>query len=254
MRLEIFGCDGGIGQELRTTAFLVDGDTLIDAGSGVADLPDATLQGIDHVFLTHAHVDHTALLPLMIDATFAKRDRPVTVHASIETLSALKNHVFNWKIWPDFTQIPSPDKPGLRYEPLELGIPTMLGDRCFTPVPANHTIPTIGYHLDSGQASLVISGDTTSCDDLWRAVNQINNLKYVIIETAFEDAKLPLAELSGHLCPKLLAAELIKLECPSEVFITHIKPGSHDTVLSEIAAIDWPSFPRPLASGQVIEF
>ncbi len=254
MRLEVFGSDGGIGDGLRTTAFLVDDDVLIDAGTGVADVPDATLNRIDHVFLTHAHVDHTALLPLMIDATWAKRGRTVTVHANEETLRALKDHVFNWKIWPDFTQIPSPDKPALRFALVELATPVKLGNRVFTPVPANHTIPTVGYRLDSGHASLVFSSDTTRCDDLWRVVNQIENLKYIIIETAFDDTSLALAELSGHLCPKLLADELKKLERAAEVFITHVKPSTHETVMREIAAQGWASPPRRLTRGQIIEF
>ena len=254
MRLEIFGSDGGIGKGLRTTAFLVDDDVLIDVGSGAGELADTALHRIEHVFLTHAHMDHIAFLPLLIDATFAKRVRPVTVHALEDTLCALKDHVFNWKIWPDFTQIPSPDEPVLRYAPVELGPPTKLGNRRFTPVPAKHTIPTVGYRLDSGQASLVFSGDTTRCDDLWRVVNQIENLKYLIIETAFCDANLSLAVLTGHLCPKLLADELEKLKTPAEVFITHMKPGTHETVMHEIAAREWASPPSQLKLGQVVEF
>lgn len=56
MKLRILGCSGGIGGEhLRTTSLLVDDDVLIDAGTGVGDLPIADLARIDHVFLTHTH-------------------------------------------------------------------------------------------------------------------------------------------------------------------------------------------------------
>lgn len=254
MHLQVLGSDGGIGEELRTTAFLVDGDVLIDAGTGVVELSDMALQRIDHVFLTHAHVDHTAFLPLLIDATWAKRTRPLTVYALEETLRALKDHVFNWNIWPDFTEIPSPDKPSLRYAVVNIGKPTKLGDRRFIAVPAKHTVPTVGYHLDSGHASLVFSGDTTCCDDFLRVVNRIENLKYLIIETAFGDDNLVLAERSGHLCPKLLAGELEKLKNPAEIFITHMKPGIRETIMREIEMREWASLPRQLRLDQVIEF
>ena len=253
MRLEVLGCSGGIGGTLCTTAFLVDKDVLIDAGSGVGQLGDVALSSVEHVFLTHAHLDHIAFLPFLIDATMAKRNRPITVYAIEETLRALKDHVFNWKIWPDFTQIPSPERPVLRYAPVEVGKVVELGSRRFTPLPANHTVPAVGYCLDSGRASLVFTGDTTRCDALWRVINSIENLKYLIIETAFGDADISLAEVSGHLCPKLLADELEKLKRPAEIFLTHMKPGSREPILHEIAAMALTPPPRPLMQGDVIE-
>ena len=67
MKLRVLGCSGGIGgRHLRTTSFLVDHDILLDAGSGVAELSVGELAAIDHVFLTHAHLDHVLALPLMI--------------------------------------------------------------------------------------------------------------------------------------------------------------------------------------------
>lgn len=250
MRLQIIGCDGGIGKGLRTTAFLVDNDVLIDSGSGVGDLAGSALSQIEHVFLTHAHLDHIAFLPLLIDATWAKRTRPLNVYALEETLRALKDHVFNRRIWPDFTEIPSSDKPSLRYVRIELGRPTKLGDRQFVAVPAKHTIPTVGYWLDSGRASLVFSGDTTCCDDLWRVVNRVENLKYIFIETAFSDESISVAEQCGHLCPKLLAGELEKLKHEAEIFITHMKPGTHDSIMQEISDLEWATPPKRLALGQ----
>jgi ribonuclease BN (tRNA processing enzyme) len=69
MKVRVLGCSGGIGgYHLRTTSMLVDHDILIDAGTGVADLSLAELALIDHVFLTHSHLDHIASLPLLIDS------------------------------------------------------------------------------------------------------------------------------------------------------------------------------------------
>ena len=106
MKVRILGCSGGIGgKHLRTTSMLVDHDILIDAGTGVADLTLAELAMIDHVFVTHSHLDHIAALPLMIDSIADMRDKPVIVYATDATLEILRNHVFNWAIWPDFSEI-----------------------------------------------------------------------------------------------------------------------------------------------------
>jgi ribonuclease BN (tRNA processing enzyme) len=253
MRLRILGCDGGIGEGLHTTAFLLDDDVLIDAGTGVAKLPGPALSKINHVFLTHSHVDHTAYLPLLVDAT-VRRDHPLTIYATEETLEVIKDHIFNWKIWPDFTQIPSADQPVLRYVPIELGKPVEVGSGQIVAVPANHTVPAVGYWLDSGTASLVFSGDTTRCGALWEVVNEIENLRHLIIETAFGDADRSMAELCGHLCPQMLFEELDKLERDPEIFITHIKPGAHRQVMDQISARRSASSPTRLQSGQIIEF
>ena len=253
MRIEVLGCDGGIGGALRTCALLVNDNVLMDAGTGLGDLPLSTLTGIDHVFVTHAHVDHIAHLPLLIDVAMARRASPVTVHASDETLRTLESHIFNWSIWPDFTQLPSPERPSMRYSQVEVGQAVDLGNCQITPVPAEHTIPTVGFHLANGNASLVYCGDTTVCDPLWPTVNAIDNLKYLIIETAFDDAKLQLAKRAGHLSPMLLAAELEKFQSPADVYIDHIKPGLEETVMHEIARQVRNRCPRALKRGQLLE-
>lgn len=253
MRIRVLGCDGGIGDPLRTSALLVDNDVLLDAGTGVGELSLSELIEIDHVFITHAHIDHIASLPLLLDAVMTSRSRPVTVYATDENLRSLQTHIFNWSIWPDFTQLLSVENPSMRYSRVELGQTVDLGNCRITPVPANHTIPTVGFHLENGNASMVYCGDTTTCDPLWEAVNAIDDLKYLIIETAFDDGKLQLAERTGHLCPTLLAAELEKLERPAEIYIDHMKPGLGDTIMQEIGRAVGNRSPRELKRGQVLE-
>lgn len=64
MKLRVLGCSGGIGGNLRTTSMLLDHDVLIDAGTGVCDLGLHELSAIDHVFLTHSHLDHIVSVPV----------------------------------------------------------------------------------------------------------------------------------------------------------------------------------------------
>lgn len=227
MRVEILGCSGGIGNTLRTTSLLSDHDILIDAGTGVNDLSLQALAAIDHVFITHSHLDHIACLPFMLDSVGDQRTTPLTMHATRQTQDIIRRHIFNWEIWPDFSVIPTPEHPFLRFNTIEVGTPVVLGERSITALPANHTVPAVGYRLHNMRsgASLVFSGDTTTCPALWEQVNTIADLRYLIIEAAFPDSERALAMLSRHLCPSLLLEELQLLTSRPEIFVTHAKPG-----------------------------
>ena len=205
MKLRVLGCSGGIGGNLRTTSFLLDHDVLIDAGTGVGELSLAELAMIDHVFVTHSHLDHIACIPFMVDSVGFMRDRPLTVYASEETLDILRQHIFNWKIWPDFSEIPNAQQPYMRYQSIELG---ETGVEWAQNNPHSRQSCCACGWLSSGQrckASLVFSGDTTTNDALWEVVNKIENLRYLVIETAFSNSEKDLAVVSKHLCPSMLA-------------------------------------------------
>jgi ribonuclease BN (tRNA processing enzyme) len=254
MRLQVLGCSGGIGGKLRTTSLLLDEDILIDAGTGVGDLSMGAMAKIDHVFVTHSHLDHVTSIPFMVDTVGWMRDKPLIVHALPETLADLKKHLFNWKMWPDFTEIPVPEAPMLRFSPVVLGQPQSMDGRVITPLPANHVVPAVGYWLDSGDASLVFTGDTTSSSELWQEVNRITNLRYLIVETAFSNAERELAIRAKHLCPSLLGEQLALLMQRAEIFITHLKPGEGDMIMREITegALRWS--PKMLQHQQIFEF
>lgn len=255
MKARILGCSGGIGgRHLRTTSILVDHDILIDAGTGVADLSIAELAAIDHVFITHSHLDHIASLPLMIDTIFDMRERPLTVHATESTIEILRHHVFNWAVWPDFTEIPDRDRPAMRFKPLAVGQRVRLGKRTITALPAEHTVPAVGYHLESGSGSLVFSGDTGVNDAFWPIVNRIPDLRFLIIECAFSNREQRIALLSKHLCPQLLASELLRFTGNAEIFITHLKPGQIELTMAEIEECVGQFRPRMLQNNQVFEF
>ena len=254
MQLKVLGCSGGIGGSLRTTSFLLDHDILIDAGTGVGDLTLAELKQIDHIFVTHSHLDHVTSIAFLVDTVGGMRDRPITLHAAEDTLAILRAHLFNWKIWPDFSEIPSREAPYLRYESFRLGDTISLQGRHIRPLPANHVVPAVGFHIDSGAASLVFTGDTTACEALWEAVNGIENLRYLLIETAFPNAERDLAVASKHLTPDILARELARLTRPARVFISHLKPGAGALTMEEVEAVVGAYAPRMLVNGQVFEF
>ena len=257
MRVKVLGCSGGIGgRHLRTTSLLVDHDILIDAGTGVEELSFAELKTVDTVFITHSHLDHIATLPMLVDTVGEFRSKPLAVYATEATIAILREHVFNWKVWPDFSAIPSVESPFLHFVPVELGETLVFGTRRITVLPAVHTVPAVGYLLDSGRASLAFSGDTCENDAFWDVLNTVDNLRHLIIETAFPDGQKELALASRHLCPSLLASELAKLrkqKKPVEVFITHLKPGHIEETMREIEEIAAAFRPRMLQNNQIFD-
>jgi ribonuclease BN (tRNA processing enzyme) len=176
------------------------------------------------------------------------------VYALPETIAILKKNLFNWDIWPDFTVIPTPEQPWLRYQEIKEGEVITLGGRKITVLPAFHTVPAVGYRLDSGRGSLVFTGDTGPNDALWKVVNEIENLKFLIIETAFSDKDRMIAELSKHLCPSMLGEELAKLSRAAEIYITHLKPSEIELTMQEIEELTCDVKPLPLQNNHVFEF
>jgi cAMP phosphodiesterase len=248
--LQVLGCSGGIGKDLRTTAFLLNDNILIDAGTGVGDLTLGELRKIDYLFLTHSHLDHICSLPFILDVVGVNRPKPLRVFGIKHTIDALKQHILNDVIWPDFTKIPSLEKPSVVFTEIHLDETITLGKISIIALPVNHSIPGNGYWIDSGAGALVFSGDTGSSPEFWQAVNKLNQnskidaiakstnnrdyLQHLIIETSFTNIESELAKISGHYHPELLVADLEKLNIACNVWITHLKPDEAINIMAEL--------------------
>jgi ribonuclease BN (tRNA processing enzyme) len=235
MKVRVLGCSGAIAKNCRTTSFLIDGDVLIDAGTGVGDLTLDEMRRVDHVFLTHSHLDHLAALPLMADAVGARRSMPLQVHALAGTLAALRAHVFNDVIWPDFTRIPSPQAPFIQFHELAVGQVVPVHGKRIEALPAVHTVPTVGYAVSGGRGAWVFSGDTGPNPAFWQRVNQLD-VAMLVIETAFSNRERELARRSQHLSPQVLADELDHIDAARRypIYISHTKPAETESIMSEI--------------------
>lgn len=239
MKVRVLGCSGAIARDCRTTSFLIDGRILIDAGTGAGDLTLDEMQAIDHVLLTHSHLDHIAALPLMVDAVSSRRAQPVQVHALPETIAALQAHVFNNVIWPDFSRIPSSAAPFVRYSTVAVGQVLGIAGVAIEVLPAEHTVPAVGYAVQGATGWWVYSGDTGRNPAFWRRVNQIP-MSVLVIETAFSNRESALAERALHLAPHILAQELAQLNParPCPIYITHTKPSETALIMEEIRRFD----------------
>lgn len=235
MRIRILGCGGGIGPGLRTTAILVDDDLLIDAGTGVGDLDGTELVSIRDVLLTHSHLDHVCGVAFMADNLFGEIDHPLRVHALPETLAVLREHLFNWKLWPDFTVLPTAERPMLEMRVLTPGQPLVFGTRRVTAFRVAHTVPAVGYVVECGSGVFAFSGDTHGSDHIGEALNALPRLDHLMIEVAFPNRDAELAERSRHFTAASLAAELARLRHRPMLHLTHAKPGCEGCVERECA-------------------
>ena len=218
MRIRILGCSGGIGAGARTSAMLVDDDVLIDAGTGIGDLALAELQPIRHVFITHAHLDHIAGLPFLVDSVFEEDfDTPVIVYARDETLRAIQDHLFNDVIWPDFARLPTAEQPMLRYRVCSPGDTVSIGHRDFYAVDVMHSVPSLGYTVQNSGGVFAVSGDTKTNETLWPVLNACEDLKVLVIEVS-------------------LTRDLQRLRHDPEIWLTGMKPGEEARILKQVVS------------------
>lgn len=239
MKVRVLGCSGAIAKECRTTSFLIDGEILIDAGTGVGDLTLEEMGRVDHVLLSHSHLDHVAALPLMVDAVASQRKSPLRIYALSGTIDALRAHVFNNVIWPDFSRIPTPQAPFISFHEIQVGQTVQLLDKYIEVLPAVHTVPAAGFAVTAGTGCWVYTGDTERNPAFWERVNQLN-VAMLVIETAFSNREKDLAHRSLHLSPNVLANEL---DCIAKgkqypIYITHTKPAETELIMAEIQRFD----------------
>lgn len=253
MRIRILGCSGGIGAGSRTSAMLIDDDVLIDAGTGIGDLALEDLDSIRHVFLTHAHLDHVAGLPMLADRVFDENfTEPLTVYAREETLRAVKDHLFNGIIWPDFTRLPSVEKPMLRFRVCSPGDTVTINHRNFYAVDVMHTVPTLGYTVQNSGGVFAVSGDTKTNETLWPVLNACEDLRVLVIEVSFPDEMEKLATEAGHYCPRTLTRDLQRLKHDPEIWLTGMKPGEEDTILEQVVTAAPDKNIQMLSRGTVL--
>lgn len=235
MRIRVLGCSGGIGAGAQTTAMLVDNYILIDAGTGIGDLELEDLDSIRHVFLTHAHLDHVAGLPMLADRVFDENfETPLTVYAREETLRAVQDHLFNGVIWPDFTKLPSPENPMLRWHVCCPGDTITIGHRDFYAVDVMHTVPSLGFTVQNSGGAFAVSGDTRTNETLWPVLNSCDDLRVLVIEVSFPDEMASLALESGHYTPRSLTEDLKHLRHEPEIWLTGMKPGEEKRIFEQV--------------------
>lgn len=234
MKYRVLGCSGGEAPGFHLSSFLVDDRLLIDTGSVASRLEVPQQAKIDHILLTHSHLDHTGGLPLLADNIFGMRATPVQVHGIAPTLDGVRRNLLNDVLWPDFARIPSSAFPTLTYQEVPEDSPFELAGYTITAIRVNHTVECVGYFVQSQGGTLLHVGDTGPTQAIWRHARQVPRLRAVCIETTFPNRLQEIADLSGHLTPQALEKELDKLDRDVTVYVYHIKPSFRSEILAEL--------------------
>jgi ribonuclease BN (tRNA processing enzyme) len=239
MKIRVLGAFGGEGRGHRPSAFLINEKVLLDGGSVSAALTVAEQLAIEHAVVSHAHLDHVAGLVYLTETlAFCENGAAVTIASIDPVITTLRAGVFNDTLWPDFSKIPHPDVPVVKYRTLVEDVEQRVGDLWVTPVAVSHTVPAAGFIVHDGSTGIVYSGDTGPTEALWRTARGLRGLRAVILECAFPNRLGPLGEVAKHMTPALIRREMDKLPPDVPVWIFHVKPQFHEEVAEELSRLE----------------
>lgn len=231
----MLGPHGGELPGCKSTCLLVDEHLAVDAGSLTSTLELPQLARVDNILLTHSHFDHIKDLPMLSDVMVGRRDSPIVIHSNTECIETLKKNLFNNDVWPDFTKIPNEKNPVFKLRSFKAGAKVKVGPYSVRSVLVSHPVESCGYVIDDGTVSMAISGDTGPTEKFWKVINQVENLKLLLVECSFPNSLQALADISGHFTPQTLEKELDKFDRRGcEVLLYHLKPAFVSQLKKEV--------------------
>jgi ribonuclease BN (tRNA processing enzyme) len=239
MDLRVIGCHGGETPKHKTSAFLINDELTFDAGSLTSGLELRAQCKLEACLVSHAHLDHIRDLATIADNRCQNDCPPLVIAGTKGTLRVLKKHFFNNLIWPDFSVIPTPEKPTIRYLELRPEKPTMVAGHSVRAVMVDHTIEACAFIVESPHGAIAYSGDTGPTRRFWQLLNEVPDLRALLMEVSYPDREQKLATVSGHHTPRTLGAEMKKYRAPKDLptLLYHIKPTFQSQVERECASL-----------------
>jgi ribonuclease BN (tRNA processing enzyme) len=231
----------------------VNDSLCVDAGAVTEALSLEEQARIRAVLVTHSHMDHVASLPFLVENVFGRSHSPLEVLAPEDVLGALKTHLFNDALWPDFSQIAGDNGPSVAFRAVPVGAPFPADGVSATAVRVSHVVPTYGYVLAEGGSSVLFSGDTGPTDEIWSVARRAPSLKALFVECSFPSDLQRVADASRHLTPATLRGEMAKFPKDVPVYLYHMKPPGLSRLTAEIAAFRDPRL-RVLVDGDDLTF
>jgi ribonuclease BN (tRNA processing enzyme) len=246
--------EGRATQEQRLTCYLIDNRVALDAGSIAIALSDEQHNTVRDIIVTHPHMDHIASLPIYIDDLFGFLKTPIRIHATHEVIELLERDIFNWTVYPRFSELRNEFGPVMEYVPFRTGVEFNVAHLKVTAVNVNHIVPTVGMVISDGKTTVAFSSDTAETEDFWTLVNKTQRIDALLIEASFPNSMAKLAEDSRHFTPESLSRELKKLKHSGlDILTVHLKPAYRETVISELKALAIPKL-DVMEAGRVYEW
>jgi len=160
MEIRFLGVHNLESVDTKLISLLIDGVLVVDAGSITTTLSFEEQQRIKSILITHHHFDHIRDL-----ATFGLANLDwgtKNVYSIQPVLDVIKSGLLNGTLYPDLTQIPTPDDPSYKMHALEEYKQADVDGYNVLPLPMEHGIPTVGYYVaDKEGKSVFYSSDTT---------------------------------------------------------------------------------------------
>ena len=249
-----FDDQGHATPEQRLTCFLIDERVAVDAGSIALALNAEQRENVRDIIVTHPHMDHIASLPIFIDDLYPSLQEPMRIYATAEVIELLERDVFNWNVYPRFSDLKNDYGPVMEYIPIPLGAPFQVAHLNVVAVPVNHIVPTVGLVVWDGQTSVAFSSDTAETDEFWKIVNEMKGLDALLIEASFPDRMAKLAHVSRHFTPASLGQELKKLTHNGmDIMAVHLKPSYREEIIEQLNALNIPKL-GVMEPGRVYEW
>jgi HD-GYP domain-containing protein (c-di-GMP phosphodiesterase class II)/ribonuclease BN (tRNA processing enzyme) len=237
--IKILGSSGSRTKESFTTCVQVTQNTFIDAGNLLNGLGEEALH-VNSIFFSHAHLDHIVDAAFLIDNFLGEKEKPLKLFGLKSTLEALEKNIFNWDIWPDFSQINlvRNQQPSLSYNPIEIAQRYEVEEGVtLEPVKSVHTIPTCGYIITKEGSSILFSADSYLNDELWLMIDKREDIKAVIVDVSFPNRFEKIAMESRHLTSALLKEQIKLLNREVKVYVNHLKHAYEEEILKELEEI-----------------
>jgi ribonuclease BN (tRNA processing enzyme) len=269
MQLVMLGTAGGPrpspDRAAPAQALVIDGHVyVVDSGTGVARqmvLAGLQLSGLEAVFITHHHIDHTAdlgNLPLL--AWTAGRKDPMRLFgpppmgrilddflSMVEVEISARTATTGRVPFPELVTATDVNKPGPVYADERVRVSTTLVDH-----PPLH--PALAYRFDTPNRSVVISGDTRYSDNLVDLARDAD----VLVHEAVHERGIAMLEQRTN-APAIRAHMLSSHTTPEEAGLVAHKANVDTLVLSHLVPAsgavsdeEWASAARKHFSGEIV--
>lgn len=238
--IEFLGTSGTRTPNQGTTCLRVSKHCVIDAGNLINAFRDNVFT-IEHIFLTHSHLDHIIDIPFLADLYVTQQAISLKIYALKETLEDLRQFIFNHRIWPNFEEIHLIGYSNKTIELIEINLDQKytIDDVTLTPFKTNHTDGSCGYIIEKNTAGILFTADTYKCPKIWELLDQNPHIHTLVTEVSFPSSFDKLAHDSKHLTPALLKAELSQCKRDDfSIYAMHLKTLFAPTIIHELKTMN----------------